>query len=293
MTPWIKTDTSLPRNLKTARLARYLAIDRAHAVGIAVCLWTWAIENAESGEIKRDDWPSVAENILWRGESEELLQALLDSGFLDDSGAGKVAIHDWQEWAGALLEKREADRQRAARNRNPEKPSANGSRTLRERSTNSLAQSRVEKSREESKSLGDPDAPTCGDSTSKTTGKPTDADLKREFEESFWPGVPVKVAKGAARTAFAKARRSGVELQTILDGLPGFHAYEADRKRPDPERYRPLHPSNWLNGERWTDEPPEPDPEDKIEFREMDEETKRWALREIEMMRENEAKEAQ
>ena len=70
------------------------------------------------------------------------------------------------------------------------------------------------------------------------------------FDE-FWEKVPNKIGKGAARRAWANARKT-TSAETIISGVPKFVSYERARaSQPD---YRPLHPSTWLNGERWADE---------------------------------------
>lgn len=77
--------------------------------------------------------------------------------------------------------------------------------------------------------------------------------LCAEFDK-FWKGVPNKLGKGDARTAYMKAIKNGATPEEIIGGVATYIAYEAKRSRqPD---YRPLHPSTWLNGERWNDELP-------------------------------------
>lgn len=76
--------------------------------------------------------------------------------------------------------------------------------------------------------------------------------ISNEFDDEFWPKVPHKINKKAAKAAYIKARKI-TPKEVILAGLPNFKAYERWRgSQPD---YRPLHPSTWLNNERWQDEP--------------------------------------
>lgn len=69
--------------------------------------------------------------------------------------------------------------------------------------------------------------------------------------EAFWAQVPQQVGTGAARKAWEKAVKK-TPIETILSGLPSFIAYES--KRAQQQEYRPLHPSTWLNQERWKDQ---------------------------------------
>jgi hypothetical protein len=65
-----------------------------------------------------------------------------------------------------------------------------------------------------------------------------------EFVRFYEHAYPRKVARGAARRAWASA---------IRKADPGVILAAAERFRPDP-RYVP-HPATWLNGERWRDDP--------------------------------------
>ncbi|MFI7448140.1 hypothetical protein ACIBQX_11635 [Nonomuraea sp. NPDC049714] len=67
----------------------------------------------------------------------------------------------------------------------------------------------------------------------------------------FWETYPRKVGKGHAKKAWAKAMDDNVDPEEIIAG--------AERFRMDPTRSRDpqfiAHPSTWLNGERWKDQP--------------------------------------
>lgn len=66
-----------------------------------------------------------------------------------------------------------------------------------------------------------------------------------EFE-TFWSAYPRRIAKGAARQAFARAIRK-TTLETLLKALETYI-----RHKPDTIDY--CHASTWLNQERWEDE---------------------------------------
>jgi len=68
-----------------------------------------------------------------------------------------------------------------------------------------------------------------------------------EFDRVFWPAYPHKVGKGQARSAWRAARKRA-DLETIMQGLSRYVASK-------PERQAWCHPTTWLNGERWLDEP--------------------------------------
>ena len=77
------------------------------------------------------------------------------------------------------------------------------------------------------------------------------ATIEEEFEKEFWPSVPNKIGKRAALRSYTEARERGAKDQ-IVGALPAYRAYEDHRKRQ--RDYRPLHPSTWLNQDRWLDE---------------------------------------
>ncbi len=69
-----------------------------------------------------------------------------------------------------------------------------------------------------------------------------------EFD-SWWALCWRKVGKGAARRAFAKARK----IASYDDLCAAAQAFgEKVRRAGTEERFQP-HPSTWLNAERWTD----------------------------------------
>jgi len=89
---------------------------------------------------------------------------------------------------------------------------------------------------------------TLSSSSAKPTSKAAQAkQFEAEFENIFWPAFPNKKAKLRARPAFVKARQKA-SLQAIMDGLRRY----IETKPPQREW---LHPTTFLNQERWADEP--------------------------------------
>jgi hypothetical protein len=73
-------------------------------------------------------------------------------------------------------------------------------------------------------------------------------DLTAEFE-AFWLQYPRKVSKGAAATAYAKARK-GATADELLTGAMRYAALRSDQ---DPTYTK--HGASWLNQKCWLDEP--------------------------------------
>lgn len=109
---WIQIDQALPTHRKTLRLADALDITPTHAVGLMVTLWLWSLDNAPNGLL--DDIPprTLSRILQWDGDSEELMNAMRGAGFLDEN-----EIHDWQEYAGRLLDQRVAAKERMRKHR--------------------------------------------------------------------------------------------------------------------------------------------------------------------------------
>jgi hypothetical protein len=94
----------------------------------------------------------------------------------------------------------------------------------------------------------------------RVTGATVTRDLRKtclhEFLSQFWPNVPNKLGKGLAREAYIKSRIKGASKEAILRGLETYRKYEEHRRANSNGDYKPLHPTTWLNQERWEDELP-------------------------------------
>lgn len=109
---WIQIDQALPTHRKTLKLADTLDITPTHAVGLMVTLWLWSLDNAPSGDLGDISSRTLARILQWDGDSNELINAIRSAGFLDGD-----EIHDWQEYAGRLLEQRAAAKERMRKSR--------------------------------------------------------------------------------------------------------------------------------------------------------------------------------
>jgi len=120
-----------------------LSISLPQAIGHLHLLWWWALEYAEHGDLSAFDAADIADAAMWEGDSAAFVQALTTAGFMD----ADQRIHDWQDYAGRLLEQRKANAARqaawAAKKRgqppppNSPPPDTNGHITSRDISPNS------------------------------------------------------------------------------------------------------------------------------------------------------------
>ncbi len=113
---WFEAHDTMARHPKTLKLARLLKADRRYAVGLLHDLFSWGLTAArKDGELT----DMVAEDIaaaldLPPGKKgEAAVSALVESGYLEFRG-NSYYIHDWYDYAGKLMDKRESDRRRKA-----------------------------------------------------------------------------------------------------------------------------------------------------------------------------------
>lgn len=104
----------------------------------------------------------------------------------------------------------------------------------------------------ESESESDIRGQNKGDSISPRPVKSKAAKVDDAEFDQFWRVYPRREAKGAARRAYEKARKS-VTAETILEGAT---RYAKERAFEDPKYTK--HPATWLSGECWGDEPRQP-----------------------------------
>lgn len=72
--------------------------------------------------------------------------------------------------------------------------------------------------------------------------------------DRFWQAYPRRVGKDAAKAAFAKVLEKG--RATADELIAGAERYAAERSTQDPTYTK--HPTTWLNGGHWADEPARP-----------------------------------
>lgn len=121
---WIESHQSLLNHRKTGRLARALSVSKVTAVGHLHAFWWWCMDNAPTGVLAGIDPEDIADGAAWEGEPKAFIDALVYAGFVD-SAPGDECVHDWMDYAGKLIEKREkdAERKRLARQSDPSAPS--------------------------------------------------------------------------------------------------------------------------------------------------------------------------
>lgn len=106
---WIAVYQGIARHRKTVKLASLLDIPRMSAVGHMISLWHWAIDNAPDGDLSGLSDEMVAMAAEWpEATGPFFVQAIKQAGFVDPDGM----LHNWMDYAGKLIDRREADAKR-------------------------------------------------------------------------------------------------------------------------------------------------------------------------------------
>lgn len=113
---WLEVHQSLQRHPKLLRLSAKLRIHKAQSAGHLLFLWLWTLDYAPTGDLSAFGPAEISAAAECSFDAELFVQALRETGWIDEDGK----LHDWHEYAGKLLDKREADRERkAAERRSP------------------------------------------------------------------------------------------------------------------------------------------------------------------------------
>lgn len=92
-------------------------------VGHLHLLWHWCLDYAEDGDLAAYAWEDLADAAMWDGDPDLFVGALLQcgpgdsDGFLEADPDGNLRLHDWNDYAGRLIEQREKNRERQRRHR--------------------------------------------------------------------------------------------------------------------------------------------------------------------------------
>ena len=106
---WLEIHQSLRDHRKTYEAADALDVKPVTMMGMLISLWLWAIDNVPDGDITEIRPKTIARAAQWDGDPEELMNVLIDCGWFDKHD-GQILIHDWQEYAGKLIDRREQEK---------------------------------------------------------------------------------------------------------------------------------------------------------------------------------------
>ena len=124
---WIESHQSLATHRKLLHLMRLLKISDIEAVGLLHYLWWWALDNAPEGVLTGIAPEDIASAAHWTGrkhDPRQFIKALIAANFIELTDKSEeltqnstIILHDWDDYAGKLIDRRRgnAERQRAFR----------------------------------------------------------------------------------------------------------------------------------------------------------------------------------
>ncbi|NIL97602.1 MAG: hypothetical protein GTO62_10840 [Planctomycetales bacterium] len=86
-----------PELLKFKRLQKRLELPTYAVVGLLELLWLIAQRNARDGDIGRFTNEEIAAGLDWPGDPDQLINHLVECGWLDADPDARLVIHDWAD----------------------------------------------------------------------------------------------------------------------------------------------------------------------------------------------------
>ena len=112
---WIKSDESLSQHPKVDQLADALECSNVEVIGHLHYLWWWGLSYSQNGDLTRYR-NRIAAAANYQGDNDFFISNLVECGWLDQKGK-TLKIHDWDDYHGALMDKREKATERKRKER--------------------------------------------------------------------------------------------------------------------------------------------------------------------------------
>ena len=247
---WLKVDQDLRDHRKLLEAADILDMEPVHLMGHLISLWLWSLSNIPDGNIGNLTKRTIARAAQWKGDPDELIDALVEVRLLDKTEDG-LFIHDWDDYAGALIRKREEDRERAKRNREKKKVSSDDTRSVREPSADELETSvvRVEEIRDREEEIRERE-----EKRESNEGAPSDSNCNQLLSDDFnrfWEVYPRKVGERQAFNEWKKINPDPDLANAIIASVERWK--QSEQWTDDGGQFIP-YPASFLAKERWKDD---------------------------------------
>jgi len=95
-----------PTHPKMDDLMERLSVPRYAAAGILELLWHYAAKYTPQGDVGRYPDSRIAKAVEWDGDTETLISALVNAGWLDTCPKYRLIVHDWAAHADQAVKKR-------------------------------------------------------------------------------------------------------------------------------------------------------------------------------------------
>lgn len=253
---WIESHQSLRNHPKLARLARQLGIPKPQAVGHLMYLWWAAVDYAPDGDLSALEVEEIAEMADWQGDAQAFYAALVKAEFID---VDPCRIHDWEQYGGRLLTKREAnaERQRKHRERVTNTPPEPAESVSNASVTRDVRVSHGTTYITDNTDITDK-TPDDARAHAKNGATPVSSAGVLDDFNSFFAAYPIsgRGTKQKAQTAYLERRRQNVAHEDIVAGLERWKT--CDRW----QRGFVLTCADWLTDGKFFELPP-PEPKAK------------------------------
>lgn len=94
---------------KTAELAAALGVPLLMAVGVLESLWHWTTKYAPRGDVGRYSNAAIAMGIHWHDGPDRVIDALVETRWMDKSDTCRLIVHDWADHADKYTQEALAD----------------------------------------------------------------------------------------------------------------------------------------------------------------------------------------
>ena len=243
---WIEVHQGLREHRKTYACAEKLKISRVVMVGTLVSLWLWALDNAQDGYMTGISNRTIARICDWpEKKADALISALVECEWLDKDG-DTLRIHDWTDYAGRLMDRREKDKVRKKKTREKQQMSAGCPQDIHGKScaTVPIPYHTVPNHNISDSNTDITSAPDAGQSSEIKDG--------RSFT-MFWEDYPNKLDRSDAWEEWKALNPDAETVQAIKDGLDAWK--RSSQWLDDGPRFIPS-AAKWLHKRRWESAPP-------------------------------------
>jgi hypothetical protein len=241
---WIESHQELGAHPKTLKLARKLGNTKVQAVGHLQYLWWWATDYAQDGDLSRYESLDIAIAGEWEGDADTFVDGLVRAGFLEQCDE-LLSIHDWDEYAGRLIERRAKNAQRMREARAAQNPTQDDECDERAAHVQSTHDARARLPNQTKPNHTEPNL-TKREHTARSA--PARVSYPDDFE-AFWKAYPK--GHGAKDRAYDRWRKlSDDDRDRVMARLPEWHA--SQRWREDKVKDC----AAFLTGGFWDNPPP-------------------------------------
>ncbi|EMI40533.1 hypothetical protein [Rhodopirellula sp. SWK7] len=222
-------------------------------VGILESVWMMAGQFADDGDLSRFTNEQISDAVDWSGDADELIDALVEFRWLDRIETG-LMVHDWLEHCPKYVQDRLSKRQKRADEKRVVGGCRGKSETVAENRGLPNPTQPIPTKPNQNTASNDPVLP------SKTKSKKKQARTYSADFERFWSVYWNKSNKATAADAFEDALAVIVDDSAIPTAICRATALDWLVQRTElyarncPETAEPLHPSTYLNKQRWGDE---------------------------------------